>query len=218
MAVFWFGWQVFQFLWCVLLWGHFQWFPRSKRKFEVTQEVTWEEFLPVASGDRASWWNHYSWELGGDSTGHQPAIFFFYCILTFSCDTCVTPPLTFAGGLLSNIERFHKAKSLQSADWVDSSFGMVENHTVGWMWAWYHDLYSKPSFQCLVLQVNRGSLQIGKNSPSIFLGEWQEVSSPECIWKIIDHLLLPKRCHPELTPFRNAKLSQIPKNFSQPSK
>lgn len=128
------------------------------------------------------------------------------------------PPPTFAGGLLSNIERFHKAKSLQSADWVDSSFGMVENHTVGWMWASYHDLYPKPSFQCLVLQVNRGSLQIGKNSPSIFLGEWQEVSSPECIWKIIDHLLLPKRCHPELTPFRNAKLSQIPKNFSQPSK
>lgn len=49
----------------------------------------------------------------------------------FLVTLAVTPPPTFAGGLLSNIERFHKAKSLQSADWVDSSFGMVENHTAG---------------------------------------------------------------------------------------
>lgn len=175
MAVFWFGWQVFQFLWCVLLWGHFQWFPRSKRKFEVTQEVTWEEFLPVASGDGADRWNHYSWELGGDSTGHQPAIFFFCCILTFSCDTCYHPPLHLLMVFLATLNVFTKPKAC--------SLQIGWTHPLAW---WKTTQWTEcglditisipsPAFNVWVLQINRGSLQIGKTSSSIFLGEWQEV-------------------------------------------
>lgn len=141
--------------------SHKKWLERNSYLWPVVTEPTDETII------------HESW--GGDSTGHQPAIFFFCCILTFSCDTCCHPPLHLLVVFLATLNVFTKPKAC--------SLQIGWTHPLAW---WKTTQWTEcglditisipsPAFNVWVLQVNRGSLQIGKNSSSIFLGEWQEV-------------------------------------------